>query len=125
AGKNIVCALITHLITEVKKELPERDKIVKESDGALSKNDFFALTKKRINDPEKFCDGIKKTLLNEYCEKIKEEATEIIEEAYKEVLTKLNELDTYDFDHIILRSSYGEGVWEVNTLMRIANNFYD
>ena len=125
AGKNIVCALITHLIAEVSKELPERDKIVEESGGALSKNDFFALTKKRINQPEKLCDGIKKVLLNEYCEDIKEQATGIIEEAYREVINKLHRLDTYDFDHTILRSSYGEGVWEVNTLMRIANNLYD
>ncbi|WP_273567498.1 hypothetical protein [Maribacter halichondriae] len=125
AGKNIVCALITHLISEVSKELPERDKIVEKSNGVLRKNDFFALTKKRINYPEKLCDGIKKTFLNEHCEDIKEKATEIIEEAYKEVINKLNRLDTYDFDHTILRSSYGEGVWEVNTLMRIANNLYD
>lgn len=122
---NIVCALLTHLISEVSKELSERDKIIEKSQGALSKDDFFALTKKRINFPDKLCDGIKKTFLNEHCETIKEKATELIDKAYKEVIDKLNGLDTYDFDHIILRSSYGEGVWEVNTLMRIANNLYD
>lgn len=125
AGKNIVCTLLTHLISEVSKELSERNRIVQKSNGTLSKNDFFALSKKRIRFPEKLCDGIKKALLNGHCEEIKEKATEIIDEAYKEVILKLDRLDTYDFDHIILRSSYGEGVWEVNTLMRIANNLYD
>ena len=109
-GKNIICTLITHLITQVSKELEERDKIVEESEGVLDKRDFFALTKKRVNHPEKLCDGIKKTLLNSYCEDIKGQATEIIDEAYKEVIIKLNKLDTYDFDHTILRSSYRRGV---------------
>lgn len=125
ASNNIVCALITHLITEVSKELPARDKLVDDSSNALMKDDFFALTKKRINYPEKLCDGIKKVLLNEHCELIKVQATDIIKDAYKQVVDKLHKLDTYDFDHIILRSSYGEGVWEVNTLMRIANNLFD
>jgi hypothetical protein len=124
-GRNIVCALMTHLITAVSKEIGYRDQKANDLSNTLTKNDFFALTKNRINNAEKLCDGIKKVLLNEHCEVIKEQATAIIEEAYKQVVNDLHQLDTYDFDHIILRSSYGEGVWEVNTLMRIANNLYD
>lgn len=123
--KNAYCALITHLITDTSKELAERNKVIKDLSDKISVKDFFALTKERIQNPDLLCDGIKKTLLNGYCEEIKEHSKKIIEDAQANALQKIIELDTYDFDHTVLRSSYSEGVWEMNTLFRIAGNFYN
>ena len=44
---NIVCALMTHLITAVSKEIGYRDQKANDSSNTLTKNDFFALTKKQ------------------------------------------------------------------------------
>lgn len=120
---NVYCALITHLITDTSKELGERNTIIKSLEG-LTEKDFFALAKDRIKTPDLLCDGIKKTLLNGYCEEIKERSKKIIEDARENALKRILELDTYDFDHTILRSSYSEGVWEMNTFFRIAQNIF-
>jgi hypothetical protein len=123
--ESVYCILITHLIDDTSKELDERDAIIKEVAGDLTERDFFALSKDRIRTPDLLCDGIKKALLNGYCEEIKEHSKKIIEDAQGAALKKILKLDTYDFDHTVLRSSYNEGVWEMNTLFRIAGNFYD
>lgn len=121
---NVYCALITHLITDTSQELTERDKIIESLNKGLTEKDFFALAKDRIKSPDLLCDGIKKSLLNGYCEEMKERSKKLIEDAQKNALKRVSELDTYDFDHTVLRSSYTEGVWEMNTLFRIAGNFY-
>lgn len=121
---NVYCALITHLISDTSQELIERNKIIQALNRAISEKDFFALAKDRIKSPDLFCDGIKKTLLNGYCEEIKDHSKKIIEDAQKNALQRVVDLDTYDFDHTVLRSSYSEGVWEMNTLFRIAGNIY-
>lgn len=122
---NVYCALITHLISDTSQELTERNKVIEELNKNLTERDFFALSKDRIKSPDLLCDGIKKTLLNGYCEEIKERSKQILEDAQKNTLSKVLGLDTYDFDHTVLRSSYSEGVWEMNTLFRIAGNFYN
>ena len=121
---NVYCALITHLIADTSQELIERNKIIEDLNKTLSERDFFALAKDRIKTPDLLCDGIKKTLLNGYCEEIKDYSKKIIEDAQANTLKRIVELDTYDFDHTVLRSSYSEGVWEMNTLFRIAGNIY-
>lgn len=122
---NAYCALITHLIPATSDELSARDDIITELGGALTKKDFLALSKSRIDSPELFCDGIKKVVLNEYFEEIKDKSCTVLETAHIAAMETIKKLDTYDFDHTVLRSSYGEGVWEVDTLMRIAKNIYD
>lgn len=123
--ENAFCALITHLIENTSKELEERDRILSELNAGgkvLDKKDFLALTKERIQNPELLCDGIKKTLLNPYFEKIKEESITVLEKTQIKVKSRIETLDTYDFDLTVLRSSYTEGVWEMETLFRIINN---
>lgn len=122
--KRAYCVLITHLITDTSQELIERNNIIQGLNKAITEKDFFALSKERIKSPDLLCDGIKKALLNGYCEEIKRHSKKIIKNAQKEALTKVIALDTYDFDHTVLRSSYNEGVWEINTLFRISENFY-
>jgi hypothetical protein len=123
-SQNVYCTLITQLIDDTSKELHARDEIAEELGDEIQPKDFFALSKKRIENAELLCDGIKKALLNGYCEEIKEKSTTILDKAYRNAIKKINKLDPYDFDHTILRSSYGEGVWEVNTLIRITNSIY-
>lgn len=122
---NVFCALITHLIQDTSKELEARDSIINDLDNKLERSDFLALTKERIQTPELLCDGIKKALLNGYFEEIKDKSIDIITKAYDNASKAFQQLDTYDFDHTILRSSYGEGVWEASTLFRITENIYE
>ncbi|MBX3256366.1 MAG: hypothetical protein KF862_19680 [Chitinophagaceae bacterium] len=119
------CTLITHVIESVPKEFEKRKTIASENKGGLQEKDFFALSKKRNENPELLCDGIKKAILDRYFELIKIKSVELIKEAQGKVIEEINKIDTYDFDQSILISSVEEGVWEVETLLRVANIIHD
>ena len=121
----IICTLLTHLIPNTGGELLYRQTVLTHFDGQLKKGDFFALTKVRIDDNALLSDGVKKVLLNKFCEFIKDKSIRIMKTAYGKVVSDIKNMDTYDFDHTVLRSSYEEGVWEAETLFRISRNLYD
>jgi hypothetical protein len=65
--------------------------------------------------------NLKKACLNTYCEQIKEDTVSIIQEAQRRTIEKINTFDTYDFDQTVFQSSFTEGVWEPETLLRITD----
>jgi len=119
----ITCILISHDILETSNELSTRQKLIEEF--GFTEADFFPLSKKRLDIEDHFYDGIKKSLLNAHCELIKLESTKIIHAAYSQALNRIKEINTYDFDHTIFQSSYEEGIWEAETLFRIAGILFD
>lgn len=116
----IIMALLTHTTTECEQELPKRVEIC-ERINSLKASDFFVLAKVRLEKPHMFADGLKKVCLNTYCENIKDQTIEILQEAQSNTITALKKFDTYDFDHTVFKSSYTEGVWEPETLLRITD----
>ena len=119
-GSKVIVSLFTHTTTEIDKELINRQEIC-DRISALNPSDFFLLAKSRINKHELFADGLKKVCLNTFCEKIKTSTIKLIEQAQKKAIERLNEFDTYDFDHTVFKSSFTEGVWEPETLLRITD----
>jgi len=117
------CALISDLIHSTQRELTWMKE--KKAAGELPDVNFFALSKKRTDDPVLICDGIKKTLLNDYLEKIKTTANDVLHDAFEKTLEEVKAIDTYDFDHSILRASVSEGVWEIDTLLRIVKSIFN
>lgn len=113
-----ICALLTHEIALTDQELYYRQQ-VKDNNDAIDYADFFPLSKKRLEEPEVFADGIKKTFINKHFEVIKEETIKVVKESYGKALDKIRKFDTYDFDDAIIKSSTKEGVWEIETLLRI------
>mgnify|MGYP000999263616 CR=1 FL=1 len=116
----VIVSLLTHTITSCDQELPKRLEIC-DKINALTVSDFFVLAKVRLEKPVMFADGLKKVCLNTYCENIKSQTIEILREAQNETIKQLEQLDTYDFDHTVFKSSYTEGVWEPETLLRITD----
>lgn len=116
---SIIPIIFSFKISSFADELPWRNDLVQNGQSNLKKGDFFALSKKRKDDPDAFVDGIKKALLNSYCETIKNESITVMRTAFQNALEDLSNWDTYDFDHVILKSSYKEGIWEPFTLERI------
>lgn len=117
-SEKIISALLTHTITSYTEELPERTRICGRI-AALTIADFFVLAKVRLEKPELFADGLKKMCLNAYCENIKTQTIEILKNAQASTISKVEKFDTYDFDHTVFKSSFVEGVWEPETLLRI------
>lgn len=115
----IIPVIFSFKIPSFAEELTWRNNLIQSGQSNLKKKDFFALSKHRKDDPNAFSDGIKKALLNSYCETIKDESIAVMQTAFQNALEDLNNWDTYDFDHVILKSSYKEGIWEPFTLERI------
>jgi hypothetical protein len=117
--EKVICGLLTHTV-EKENELSERKRICNEKHIPIER--FLILSKKRSERALQFADGIKKALLNTSCELIKKATMDLIKKAQESTLKKLEDLDAYAFDHIIINSSFTEGVWEPETIFRI-NNF--
>lgn len=122
AGK-VVLTLFTHTVPDHAAELPERQRICQEY-GALSEQDFFVLTKKRLDKQDEFTDGLKKACLNTYCEQIKDNTLAIVVEAQKRTVDRIKAFDTYEFDQAVFKSSFTEGVWEPETLLRMTDTIF-
>lgn len=116
----VIISLLTHTITSYDQELPERLTICGRI-AALKVDDFFVLAKSRLDKPEIFGDGLKKVLLNTYCENVKAKTIEVIKAAQTKTIEELSKLDTYDFDFTVFKTSNSEGVWEPETLLRITD----
>jgi len=115
----VVCGLLTHTVKK-DQELKERREMCKDKNIPIQH--FFVLSKERSDRALQFADGIKKALLNSSCEVIKQKVIDVIEKAHKSAIEKLDSLDAYAFDHIIINSSFKEGLWEPETIFRI-NDF--
>lgn len=119
-SNKVIIALLTHTVTSYDQELPRRREICRRI-PALSIIDFFVLAKSRLDKFEVFGDGLKKVLLNTYCEQVKYKTIEIIKAAQTTTIEELQKLDTYDFDYTVFKTSNTEGVWEPETLLRITD----
>jgi len=122
--ENVICCLLTHTITSLEGEMAAWRELAK-SNG-LRLHDFLPLAKLRLADGESpilFADGLRKAALNLRVESIKEVAIRVVKKGSQKAIRELQNLDVYDFDHMVLRSSHNDGVWEVETLMRIYQIF--
>jgi hypothetical protein len=113
----VACGLLTQTIQKDDEMSTIRefaDKI------GLGLDQFLPLSKDRLrgDDPMDFADGLRMMWLNHVRQRLTREVKQVAQEAYEEADRKLNALDVYDFDEIVLRSSEREGVWEPETLFR-------
>lgn len=123
-SEHVICGVLTHKISSIENEMPRWRTLAAEENLPLSK--FLPLAKVRLSDEENplvFADGLKKTCLNLYCEQIKDESVKIIQEASDSAAAQLCEIDVYDFDHMVMKSSAKEGVREVDTILRLFHIF--
>jgi len=120
-GGHIICGLLTQTINKDAELLTARKFA---SEKGLSLDQFLPLSKDRLrDDPMEFADGLKMTVLNYERERLSKQVTDISEHAGKQAQEQMNELDVYDFEHIVIRSSEEESVWEPDTLFRLFDLF--
>jgi len=125
-NQNTVCCLLSHKIPSKENEIEFWHKL--SSENELSLKDFLPLAKLRLtNDtsPYEFVDGIKKALLNQYIEHLKQVTAETISEGKKLAASEFMLIDPYDFDVMVLVASKSEGNWEIESLIRLFNIFYE
>lgn len=121
----VICCLLTHTISSTENEMVAWRSLAEENDIALYQ--FLPLAKVRLSDGESpllFADGMKKAMLNLYCEKWKQAAVQVINDSTIKAITHVMNVDVYDFDHMIFQMSLEEGIWEMETLVRLFQIFH-
>jgi hypothetical protein len=120
----VLCALLTHNPRYQPETLHEAWKELCRKEG-LNPSRFVLIPKKLAqNDPIGFARLVKLALLNRKVNELKGTARDILRSAQDNAHKRLNDIDIYDFDQIVFRSSWREGVWEPDTLFRVFGLFH-
>jgi len=115
-SRPVICGLLTHTIGE-DEEITQSTRVADEH--GLRREDFLVLSKDRLSGPMRFAHGLKMMSLNHARDFMTSRVREIAGEADKQANDELMQVDVYNFDYMVLRSSEKEGVWEAETLFRL------
>src|SRR5690606_22940097 len=119
--RHLLCGLLTHTISE-DAGLSEARRYAK--DMGLSLDEFLPLSKERLRgDPMEFATGLKLTVMNYARKRLAKQVSDLAEAAGKQAQASMNEISIQDFEHIVVRSSEIEGIWEPETLFRLFDIF--
>lgn len=120
----ILCALLSHNPRYQPDTLHESWKKLSQ-EQELDPSRFVLIPKKLVkDDPVGFCRLVKLALLNRKVGDLKKTARDILRTAHDNAHKRLDDIDIYDFDQIVFRSSWREGVWEPDTLFRVFGLFH-
>lgn len=118
------CGLVSHTVPE-HHEFDTWNKLARDNDLDNHKGRFAVLSKAHLrSDPQAFAFRLKRVAISPRCDSLKTMVCEAIEKAHNAATQRLNSLNIYDFEQIVFQSSYLEGVWEADTLIRIFNLFH-
>lgn len=92
-------------------------------EAQVAKARFVVLSKKRMttDDPSLLLDGFRRTVLVKVVEQVKQTCQAILDPSIERAKKAINDINVYDFDQAIFRSSRIEGVWEGDTYFRLFN----
>jgi hypothetical protein len=121
-SEDVICGLLSHKYT-MENVHEEWKRLCK--DESLDSSRFVLIPKESVDrDPLGFGRLIKLTVLNGAAQTLKVAASSILTAASEAAIKLLSDLDIYDFDQIVFRSSNVEGVWEPDTLFRVFHLFH-
>jgi hypothetical protein len=118
----LVCGLLSQNYT-IDREFEAWQQLAQ--DNHLEEHRFVLIAKEHLQkNLTGFATQIKLTVLNQQCKDLKDEAVEVLKKAHEEAAKELCAMNIYDFEHIVFRSSYREGIWEPDTLFRVFGLFH-
>jgi len=115
----VYCGIFSHLF-QVDQESEKREEYC-ETHG-LSREKFYTISKKRFQDDSYLpglAEGIRNSLLVNEVEQLKKESERILKKSFTSAFLEIQDLDPESFNHIIVHSSYQEGIWEMLSLIRL------
>jgi hypothetical protein len=81
---------------------------------------FAVISKQHLHqEPRGLAFRLKRVAISPICNSLKTRLFGAIENATADARAKIEQLDIYDFEQIVFQSSYREGVWEADTLLRL------
>ena len=84
------------------------------------RNRFAVVAKEHLQKkPSDLVLRFKRIAISPSCERLKKGMFLAINEAVEDARKSLEELDVYDFEQVVFKASFEEGVWEADTLLRL------
>jgi hypothetical protein len=120
----LYCGLFTNLATIENEH--ERHLTLASAHQLTQERDRFAvISKQHLHEqPSALAVGLKRVAISPWCEKVKTRLVNAVRNAVDDAAAKVGDLDIYDFEQIVFQSSYKEGVWEPDTLLRVFGLFH-
>ncbi|MES1971631.1 MAG: hypothetical protein V4472_04170 [Pseudomonadota bacterium] len=115
-GTRWFCALLSHTLQKG-EEIQTWRKLADDENLALAL--FMPIAKGNLSDGNAFYGAVYRTVINIYAEQMKKVALDAFKEAMASALDEFSNFDPIDFEHAVAKSSEGEGVSELETLMRL------
>lgn len=119
-GTRWFCGILTHTVE--KDAEVSRWRQISDAEG-LALELFMPISKQNLAGQRAFYTAVHRTLLNVYTEKMKNLAKDAFKRALESSLKAFTDLDPIDFEHIVVKSSKGEGVSEFETITRLHSLF--
>jgi hypothetical protein len=122
SATEVICALLSHKYSHA--DVHSQWQTLCAQQG-FDKSRFVLIPKSTIDDdPAAFARLIKLATIAKPMDQLRAVMSEIVLTAFVEASEKLEQIDIYDMDEIIFRSSWREGVWEPETLLRVFALFH-
>lgn len=121
ANEEVVFALFSHTFSPG-EELQEWRSIAIAKE--LETDQFLPFSKRREANVLEFAIQLEMVVLNMFCDRLKKTAIESWERAQSEAETQFRNINVYEFEKMVLESTWKEGTWEPDTLFRIFQIFH-
>lgn len=119
---NLICGLLTHTIN------PETMLVAWEDiskNRHIPKDRFIVIPKLHLTEePVLFAQALKFVALSPAFSDLKSQTKKILSDAVEAAANKIQEIDIYDLDHIVLKVAAAEGLWEPDMLFRLHSLFH-
>lgn len=112
----VICGLLSQTF-KTNEELTEGKKLA--NDHHIPANRFIPLAKERLDTGLSFVDGIRLSSLMLACAQLAHMVSSAASSATEHAKAALDGLSVHDFHQVILKTSEEEGIWEVETLLRL------
>jgi len=114
---NLLCGLLTHTATMADQH--ERWEALSQEPG-VDRDRFLVVPKEWLRlDPMGFARMLKLVALSTDCQKLKTKIKAMLDSALAEAAKQVDGISVFDFDHVVFRAAYEEGMWEPDMLFRL------
>ena len=121
---SLCCALFTHTVPPG-HEYEAIDSLSKTHGIEDHKDRLVVISKGHLQtDPMAFAFRLKRVAVVPKCGQLKREVLTVVQEAIGRAQKEVEALNVYDFEQIVFQSSFLEGIWEPDTLIRLFNLFH-
>lgn len=123
-GENMYFGLFSNLVAPNAEHEAHTDFTTK-YELQKQKDRFAVISKRHLDEnPRALAFRLKRVAISPLCDSLKTRLFGAIVEATDDAKRKVESLDIYDFEQIVFQSSYREGVWEADTLLRLFGIFH-